>query len=245
MLPVKDNIPNSRFPYVTVALIVANVLVYFLVEHGGLTSVDQAAVADYGAVPYAITHCPLSADGCAPGVPSDTPTLLTLFTSMFMHGSFLHLAGNMLFLWIFGANVEDSMNRGLYVGFYLAGGLVAVLGQTVVDPNSTAPTIGASGAVAAVLGGYLLLFPRAKVLTIVFVILFFGVVELPAVLILGFWFVLQLMGGLADVTTPGNPGGVAYFAHIGGFVFGIAMVRAFVDRGRRKPPPAQRGAPAF
>jgi rhomboid family protein len=241
VLPIKDNIPNPRLPWVTVTLIVANVLAYFLIEHGGLRGVSDAAVVDYGAVPYAITHCPLAGDGCAPGVPSNTPTAVTLFTSMFMHGGILHLAGNMLFLWIFGPNVEGSMNRVLYVAFYLAGGLVALLGQVVVDPSSTTSTIGASGAIAAVLGGYLVLFPRAKVLTIIFIILFFGVVELPALLVLGFWFVLQLMYGLTEVSS-GHTGGVAYFAHVGGFLFGLAMVRAFAASRRR--PPARR-VPAF
>jgi membrane associated rhomboid family serine protease len=243
VLPIKDNIPNPRLPWVTLTLIAANVLAYFLVQHGGLRGVDQAALVDYGAVPYAITHCPLAADGCAPGVPSDTPTLVTLFTSMFMHGGILHLGGNMLFLWIFGPNVEGSMNRVLYIAFYLAGGLVAVLGQTVVDPGSTTVTVGASGAIAAVLGGYAVLFPRARILTIIFVVLFFGVVELPALLVLGFWFVMQLFYGLADLSSTAG-GGVAYFAHIGGFVFGLAMVRAFADRRRRGPPPARR-VPAF
>jgi membrane associated rhomboid family serine protease len=241
MLPIKDNIPNPRLPWVTLTLIAANVLVYFLVEHAGLNSPSQSSLIDYGAVPYAITHCPFSGDGCAPGVPSDTPTVLTLFTSMFMHGGILHLAGNMLFLWIFGPNVEGAMNRLLFIVFYLCGGLVAVLGQTVVDPNSTTVTIGASGAIAAVLGGYLVLFPRAKILTIIFIILFFGVVELPALVVLGFWFVLQLVSGLTDLSST-QAGGVAYFAHIGGFVFGLALVRAFV--ARRRPPPAAR-VPAF
>jgi len=242
VLPIKDDVPNERFPLVTIALIVANVLVYFLVERGGILSgASDASVIDYGAVPYAVTHCPFSGDGCASGVPSDTPTAATLFTSMFMHAGLLHLGGNMLFLWIFGANVEGRMNRALFVVFYLAGGLVALLGQTVVEPGSAAPTIGASGAVAAVLGGYLLLFPRAKILTVIFIVLFFGVVELPAILVLGFWFVMQLAFGLSDL---GSEGGVAYFAHIGGFVFGLAMVRAFVERKRGKPPRGKR-VPAF
>ncbi len=242
MLPIKDNIPNPRLPWVTLTLIAANVLVYFLVEHGGLSSPSQSSLIDYGAVPYAITHCPFSGDGCAPGVPSDTPTALTLFTSMFMHGGILHLAGNMLFLWIFGPNVEGAMNRVLFIVFYLCGGLVALLGQTVVDPSSTTVTIGASGAIAAVLGGYLVLFPRARILTIIFIILFFGVVELPALVVLGFWFVLQLVSGLTDLSST-QSGGVAYFAHIGGFVFGLALVRAFVA-ARRPPPPTAR-VPAF
>ncbi len=242
MLPLKDDIPNERFPFVTIALIVANVLVYFLVERGGILSgASEASVIDYGAVPYAVTRCPFSADGCASGVPSDTPTAATLFTSMFMHADILHLGGNMLFLWIFGANIEGAMNRALFVVFYLAGGLVALFGQIVVEPGSATPTIGASGAVAAVLGGYLLLFPRAKIETVIFIVLFFGVVELPAILVLGFWFVMQLAFGLSDV---GSEGGVAYFAHIGGFVFGLAMVRAFVERKRGKPPPGKR-VPAF
>src|SRR5207302_6201061 len=151
---------------------------------------------------------------------------LTILTAMFMHGGLLHIAGNMLFLWIFGNNVEDSMGRPTFVLFYLLGGLAATLVQTVTDPNSAVPNLGASGAIAAVLGGYILLYPRARVVTLIFIIFFVTVVELPALLVLGLWFAQQIAFGATDLTNPtGGGGGVAYFAHIGGFAFGLLMIR--------------------
>jgi membrane associated rhomboid family serine protease len=156
---------------------------------------------------------------------------------MFMHGSIVHLGGNMLFLWIFGNNVEDSMGRVRFIVFYLLGGLAALAGQILVGPNAAVPTLGASGAIAAVLGGYLLLFPRARVITVIFIIFFFTIVELPAILILGFWFLQQILFGATDLTNPtGGGGGVAYFAHIGGFAFGLLMIRAFAQREKQVPP---------
>jgi membrane associated rhomboid family serine protease len=150
---------------------------------------------------------------------------------MFMHGSILHLGGNMLFLWIFGNNVEDAMGHVRFVVFYLLGGLVALLLQTVVGPNAAIPTIGASGAIAAVLGGYILLYPRARVITVIFIVFFFTILELPAMLVLGLWFLEQVAFGYFDVAQPtGGGGGVAYFAHIGGFVFGLATIKLFANR---------------
>jgi membrane associated rhomboid family serine protease len=169
--------------------------------------------------------------------PDPTPTWLTAFTSMFMHGGFLHIIGNMLFLWIFGNNVEDSMGRPRFVGYYLLGGLAALAGQVVFSPGSTAPTIGASGAVAAVLGGYILLFPRARVLTVVFIIFFFTLIELPAMVMLGLWFLQQIYFGAAELSDPlGGGAGVAYWAHIGGFLFGLLLIRAFATRRKEVPP---------
>ena len=166
-----------------------------------------------------------------------TPTWVTAFTSMFMHGGFLHIIGNMLFLWIFGNNVEDSMGRPRFAGYYLLGGLAALAGQVVFSPDSTAPTIGASGAVAAVLGGYIVLFPRARVLTLVFIIFFFTLIELPAILMLGLWFLQQLYFSAAELSDPlGRGTGVAYWAHIGGFVFGLLLIRAFVTRRKEVAP---------
>jgi membrane associated rhomboid family serine protease len=150
---------------------------------------------------------------------------------MFMHGGFLHIAGNMLFLWIFGNNIEDSMGRVRFVVFYLLGGVVALLAQTAIDPSSTVPTIGASGAVAAVLGGYALLYPRARVVTLVLIIFFITFIELPALLVLGLWVAFQVVSGLADLAQPvAQGGGVAYFAHIGGFVFGLLLIKLFANR---------------
>jgi membrane associated rhomboid family serine protease len=152
-----------------------------------------------------------------------------------MHGGLLHLGGNMLFLWIFGNNVEDSMGPVKFLLFYVLGGLAADAGQIVFSVNSTVPTIGASGAVAAVLGGYLLLFPRARVVTLVFIIFFFTILELPAIFFLGIWIVQQALFAYFDLFQPsGEGGGVAYFAHIGGFVFGLLAIRLFASERRRR-----------
>ena len=173
--------------------------------------------------------------GTAPDQPA---TILTLFSSMFMHGSILHLGGNMLFLWIFGNNVEDSMGHVKFVAFYLLGGLVALFGQIVIEPNAAVPTIGASGAVAGVLGGYILLYPRARVVTLIFIVFFFTILELPAMLILGFWFLQQVAFGYFDLANPaGGGGGVAYFAHIGGFLFGLLAIKLFASRTKDYSPP--------
>jgi membrane associated rhomboid family serine protease len=157
---------------------------------------------------------------------------------MFMHGSILHLGGNMLFLWIFGNNVEDAMGHVRYVAFYLLGGLVAIAAQVLVEPDAAVPTIGASGAVAAVLGGYILLYPRARVVTLIFIVFFFTILELPAMVILGFWFVQQVAFGFYGVANPtGGGGGVAYFAHIGGFAFGLLAIKLFASRHKDYSPP--------
>jgi membrane associated rhomboid family serine protease len=242
VFPLKDNIRARRFPFLTVGIIVANVLVFFLFEQARLSlsgaSIDEARVVEFGAIPFEIAHpgstCAPEggAIACGRGVdPGSPPTLLTLFTSMFMHGGLLHFGGNMLFLWIFGNNIEDSMGRLRFVLFYLAGGLVALGAQTAVDPQSTVPTIGASGAVAAVLGGYALLYPRARVITVVFIVIIFTFVELPALLVLGLWLLLQILYGAAELAQPvGEGGGVAYFAHIGGFLFGLALIKLIANR---------------
>jgi len=252
VFPLKDNIPTDRFPLVTVALIVANTLMYFLFQKGGiLHGPSNTNVIEYGAIPCELSHPGQHVDafrdaagrvqfqcangpGAIPGAPS---SYLTVLTSMFMHGSILHLAGNMLFLWIFGNNVEDSMGRVKFIAFYLLGGIAALALQTVVGPNASVPTVGASGAIAAVLGGYILLYPRARVVTVIFLVIFFTVLELPALLVLGLWFVQQAVFGATNLTDPtGGGGGVAYFAHIGGFLFGLLVIRAIA---RAKPVPAR------
>ena len=162
---------------------------------------------------------------------------LTILTSMFMHGGILHIAFNMLFLWIFGNNLEDSMGRLRFLLFYLLAGVAAVYAQTAVDPESTVPTIGASGAVAGVLGAYLLLLPRAKVLTMIIIIFFVTFVEIPAYVMLGIWFVLQFLPAVGQVATPdvAGGGGVAYFAHVGGFIFGLLLIKLFVKEKPEMP----------
>jgi membrane associated rhomboid family serine protease len=258
VIPIKDNIPNGRFPLVTLALMLANFVAYVLaVGHGGslISGPDTHEIVKYGAIPYALTHpgkhCGLATaaklgtqtiacQGQRGGFGAPTgvlPTWETAFTAMFMHASILHIGGNMLFLWIFGNSVEDSMGRWKFLGFYILGGLAALLLQVVVGPNSSSPTVGASGAIAAVLGGYIVLYPRARVLTLVFIILFFTVIALPALVMLGLWFAEQTVFAAAGLTNPtGGGGGVAYFAHVGGFVFGALTIRRLATRGNRSPP---------
>jgi membrane associated rhomboid family serine protease len=257
VFPLRDNIPTERFPVVTVALIVANVLMYFLFQKGGISlgSPDSQAfqenLIDYGVIPYEVTHpgdhCEAAPNGqilCegqqgVTGAAGPQPaTWVTLFTSMSMHGGLLHLGGNMLFLWIFGNNVEDSMGPIRFIIFYVLGGLAADAAQIAISPSSTVPTIGASGAVAGVLGGYLLLFPQARVVTVIFVIFFFTILELPALLFLGFWVLQQAVFAYFDLFQPsGEGGGVAYFAHLGGFVFGLLLIRVFTRRRRERRDP--------
>ena len=241
MIPLKDNIPTVNFPIVTIVLIALNVGMYFFFQQGGLSLGEptnphfRENVVEYGSIPYEITHpgdqCLVTGAGAAgcTDEKTDLPsTWITLFTSMFMHGGLFHLGGNMLFLWIFGNNIEDSMGRLKFIAFYLLGGLVATMSHTIIDTNSTVPSIGASGAVAAVLGGYALLYPRARVVTLVILIVFITIIELPALLILGLWFLFQLY----DASQPigGEGGGIAYYAHIGGFLFGLAMIKLFAHR---------------
>jgi membrane associated rhomboid family serine protease len=229
LIPIKDNIPTDRFPLVTVALILANIVVYVLAaSHGGslISGPDTHELVKYGVSPYAITH------------PTGR-TWGTVFASMFMHASIVQLAGNMLFLWIFGNNVEDSMGPVRFLLFYVAGGLAALALQVVVEPNSLATTVGASGAIAAVLGGYVVLYPRARVLTLVLIILFFTVIELPAMVMLGLWFAMQAVFGAVGLTDPAGGGGVvAWFAHVGGFAFGVLAIRALATRRKPTPPTA-------
>ena len=236
MFPLKDNIPTLRFPVVTVALIALNVISYFFWQKGGISLGDPSSrdylcqLYDYAEIPYELTHPgdQIGVQGCAPPT---APTWLTLFTAMFMHGGLLHLGGNMLFLWIFGNNVEDSMGPVRYVAFYLLGGIAALALQVAVSPDSTTPTLGASGAIAGVLGGYILIYPRARVLTLVFLIIFFTFIELPAYFFLFIWFAQQAIFGAIGLTDPTNSGGgVAYFAHVGGFLFGLAAIKLFATR---------------
>jgi membrane associated rhomboid family serine protease len=247
MIPIKDNIPTDRFPLVTVVLILANVVVYLLsIRHGGslISGPDTQEIVKYGATPYALTHsgvhCGLvgpSELGCGRGV-NGLPAWETVFTAMFLHASILHIGGNMLFLWIFGNNVEDAMGPLRFLIFYLLGGVAALALQVAVGPNTVAPTLGASGAIAAVLGGYIVLYPRARVLTLVLIIFFFGVIELPAWVMLGIWFAEQAAFGAAGLTSLGNSGGVAYFAHVGGFAFGLLTIRLVATRRKPTPPTA-------
>jgi membrane associated rhomboid family serine protease len=230
VLPLRDNVPTRAFPLVTAALIAANVVVFFW-EIGG-TALDEDVIR-YGYYP-----CSLSGPCLEPASLVDyLPWYEGAFTSMFMHGGFEHLLGNMLFLWIFGNNIEDALGRVRFLLWYVAAGLAATALQTFVTlsfssaADASIPNIGASGAISGVLGAYLLLLPNAKVLTL------FGwfLVEVPALLYLGFWFLFQLWSGGYSVVQPETGGGVAFFAHIGGFVFGLLTVYLVAKRRPMRP----------
>jgi membrane associated rhomboid family serine protease len=235
VFPLKDNIPTRRVPILTYGIIALCVLVYFGLQGGGIThGPTDGNTVKWAAIPYEITHpgshCVYNNGtiACGTGDAGSQPaTILTIFFAMFMHGSILHLGGNMLFLWIFGNNVEDSMSRWRFAAFYLLGGLAATATQVLFHTNDAVPMLGASGAIATVLAGYAVLYPRARVLTLIFIIIFVTVIELPALFVLGFWFLLQLLS-VSSQSVDG--GGVAYFAHIGGFVFGLLFIRMFANR---------------
>jgi len=241
VFPLRDLNPTRRTPVVTWALIALNVLVWlFQWAHGsdGL----QALVMRYGLIPDVLTGSDIwlpRSEGGALGA------LITPLTSMFMHGGWLHLIGNMWFLYIFGDNVEDTLGRGRFLLFYLLGGLAAAAMQVAIGPHSTIPMVGASGAISAVMAGYVMLFPRARVVTLVFIIIFIQLIELPAFLFIFVWFGFQLLSALGTLGSTGTGGGVAFFAHVGGFVAGIVLVRALLMGRPRGAQPESGPAPAF
>jgi rhomboid family protein len=215
MIPLRDVIPSRSTPYITVTLIVLNAVawLYELTIPGDLRPVFLQL---YGVVP---------ADFSAP----------TLVSSMFLHGSWSHFIGNMWYLWIFGDNVEDRVGHGRFIAFYLLCGIVAALGHVAMDPTSILPTIGASGAIAGVMGGYFVLYPQSRVLTLVPLIVYFEIIELPAVVLLGFWFIMQLFSaGAIAVTANASSGGIAFVAHVAGFVAGLLGVFVFQKRKRSR-----------
>lgn len=230
MIPLYDRNPTRRFPIVTVGLIVACFLVFGLeltVSMGGGDAALEGFFRQWGAVPASITVAIRAGNWFSPAI-------LGIFTSLFLHAGWLHIIGNMLYLWIFGNNVEDRMGRLPYLGFYLVGGVVAALAQVAIAPDSKDPLVGASGAIAAALGAYLVLFPGARILSLVFLGFFYQLLQVPAVLILGFWFVLQLISGVAALgPTTAQEGGVAFFAHIGGFALGVLVGLLLRARGGR------------
>lgn len=225
-LPLKDHNPTARTPVVTMALIAINLVVWML----ELAQGDQLPlfIARWGAIPFELTHF-VELEGSLSGGPvTITPGSaflpITTLTSMFLHGGWAHILFNMLYLWIFGNNVEDWLGRGRFIVFYLGTGLAGLLGHIAFHPNSMVPTIGASGAIAGVLGGYLLLYPRARVTSLIFLGIFFTFVELPAGLLIGIWAVLQLLGGVGRLGVSGVAG-VAYWAHLSGIVIGYLVMR--------------------
>ncbi len=215
MIPYKDDNPTSRFPIVTVALIVINILVFLVLRLQGAHAFRQAVI-QAGVIPRELFL------GNLQGSTALSPPV-TLFTSMFMHGGVLHILGNMVYLWIFGNNVEDYLGHVRFALFYIACGLVAAFSHILINLNSGVPMVGASGAIAGVLGAYLVLYPWARVHVLVFVFFFITTFMVPAWLVLGFWFVLQVLYGLPSIGMA--VGGTAYLAHIGGFLAGYLYIR--------------------
>ena len=222
MIPLRDDNPTTLTPIVTVLFIVLNGLVFLY--QLSLGSAEERFILSYAAVPAELFRA-----GVTVGDPR-VPAGMTVFTSMFLHGGVLHLAGNMLYLWIFGNNIEDAMGHARFVLFYLLCGVVAVFAHAVTAPNSTVPMVGASGAISGVLGAYLLLFPTARVLVLIPLGFVTRLVHVPALIVLGFWIVVQFLNGFFSLDGPG--GGVAWFAHIGGFLAGLVLIKVFQ---RRRP----------
>ncbi len=215
MIPIRDENPTRRKPVITVSLIAANIAIFFY----QLTLNSDAAVdfvMNYGAIPAVVAYD----FGALPAPPL---SWITLVTSMFLHGGILHLAGNMLYLWIFGKNIEDHLGHFRFIIFYLLCGVAAAFAHTVVFHDSLVPMIGASGAISGVLGAYAITYPRARIVVLVWLIIIFKFIRIPAIIFLGLWFFLQIHGGFGSFG--GEPEGIAWFAHIGGFVAGILFVR--------------------
>jgi len=255
VIPIRDSNPAARRPYVTWLFIALNVAMFLLWQPRGACD-DPGAITQACAEEIAFTYChgaiPEELTSLRPltELPADTPeeqqasalqqlrcpeksVLGSLFTSMFLHGGLLHLGGNMLYLWIFGNNVEDRMGRLAFVLFYLAGGVAAIYAHVATDPWSAIPLIGASGAISAVLGAYLVIWPHAHVTTVVF-FFFITVIELPAAIVLGLWFILQTFQGVGSLAVGEAAAGVAWWAHIGGFVFGAVVAWLFFRRPREE-----------
>jgi membrane associated rhomboid family serine protease len=213
MFPLRDTQPSYSKPVVTILLIVVNILV-FLFEFSLDPETQNAFIAAYGLIP-------------------DQFHFFNVLTSMFLHGGWMHVLGNMWFLWIFGDNIEDILGHGKYLLFYLLCGAVAALAQVAVSPNSRIPTVGASGAIAGIMGAYMIKFPQSRILSLIFIVVFFTTVELPAWIYLIYWFVLNFFSGVGTLgVSQASQGGVAFFAHIGGFIAGIALIKVMGPRQR-------------
>jgi membrane associated rhomboid family serine protease len=216
MIPLRDVIPSRTTPVVTVAIIAINALV-FLYEFSLGPEVNEFIIA-YGLIPAAFSWA-------------------TLLTSMFLHGGFLHFAGNMLYLWIFGDNVEDRLGHGRFLTFYLLCGTAAALAQTIMSPDSVVPMVGASGAIAGVMGAYFVMYPHSRIVTLVPIFLFIQLIEIPAIFFLGIWFVMQFLSGVGSIATAAGrqpAGGVAFWAHVAGFAAGVGGVFLFRRPERQK-----------
>jgi membrane associated rhomboid family serine protease len=236
MFPYHDENETQRTPYITFVLIAANVLVWLLVQGAGATFPLARSVCELGLIPGELTA------SLPPGTPfpmgeglvcltDPGRQVMNVFTSMFLHGSWMHLLGNMWFLWLFGNNIEDSMTRPRFLVFYLLCGLAAALAQVMADPSSNVPMVGASGAISGVMGAYLVLFPRVRVFTLVPLGVFITSIALPAWMMLVYWAVLQFFGGITSIVAQ-QTGGVAFWAHLGGFLAGVILVKLFENPDR-------------
>jgi membrane associated rhomboid family serine protease len=226
VLPLKDDIPTARTPVVTIAIISLNVLVFLY--QLSLGPQQKVFIYALGVVPFEIINK-------VDLVPRITlPLKTTIFTSMFIHGGVFHIFSNMLYLWIFGNNVEDTLGRPRFILFYLLCGVTATYSQIYMNPQSRIPMVGASGAISGILAAYLLLYPHARILTVIFLGFFIQVVRVPAIIVLSFWIIVQLISGTAALST--GDGGVAWFAHIGGFLAGLIFLKVFLLRGPRPVP---------
>ena len=235
LFPLYDDTRPEITPWITRLLVIANVLVWFLVQGMGFEPAMSNSLCRFALIPGDVlglvgqgqailmghgSVCVLAGDG----------SLATVVTSMFMHGGWLHLIGNLWFLWIFGDNVEDALGHTKFLLFYLACGIAGALAQSILNPASIIPMVGASGAISGVMGAYLLLYPRARVKSFLFIIVFFTVLTVPAVVLIGLWFLQQLLMGVGSIGE--SAGGVAYMAHIGGFVVGLGLAKFFKTRRR-------------
>ncbi|MGH2682366.1 MAG: rhomboid family intramembrane serine protease [Actinomycetota bacterium] len=239
MIPLRDSNPTHRTPWVTLAIIAINAAVFIFWQGFPLAGPESRGQVQtlvcYGVIPNEVTNLrpiPEVARFCG----GDKSVIFSVFSSMFLHGSLLHIAGNLLFLWVFGNNIEDRMGHVVFSLFYLAAGVAAVFAQVLPSPGSEVPLVGASGAIAGTLGAYLILYPHARVVTLVPIWFFLHVMQLPALVVLGFWFVLQAISSFTSFGGAAEQGGVAYLAHVGGFVFGVLVALLFY-RGRRRPQP--------
>jgi rhomboid family protein len=214
MIPLGDDIPTRNFPIITLLAIGINVAVYFFTFISASVPPD-VVFNEYGLVPYSLVHAPIA-------------NYPNIYTSMFLHAGFWHLAGNMLYLWIFGNNIEDVLGKFRFILFYLLCGTIAALGFVATDFNSPVPMVGASGAVSGILGAYLVLFPFARIKTLIFIIIFITVIRIPALVLLGLWILMQVANGMAQ---SGGGAGVAWFAHIGGFLAGMLLITPFRRMG--------------
>jgi len=232
MFPLRDENPTELVPFVTFVIIVVNVAVWLFVQGAGSGDMFLQSLCEYGAIPGEVTgQIPAgSSVDLGPGATCRIGGLGagSIISSMFMHGGWMHLIGNMWFLWVFGNNIEDSMGHVRYLVFYLLTGALAAAAHIAAEPGSAIPTVGASGAISGIMGAYMVLYPKVRVQTLIFIIIYIRVIPLPAWALLAYWFFLQVVGGSASMSQGG--GGVAFWAHVGGFVAGVVLVKLFEKR---------------